>query len=152
MRSSYRRFQRGKPFWSIWSTGEYTFAPYKVVWKEMSGGGFVAAYVHVSEIYGETKVIIPDHKVYFVPLELEDEAAYLTAFLNSRIVTNVINAYSSALSLGTSVTEYLNIPKFDKANNTMMAMANMAKKFKLGNIPNVNAELMLDTFVNSLIR
>lgn len=152
MRSSYRRFQRGKPFWSIWSTGEYTFAPYKVVWKEMSGGGFVAAYVHVSEIYGETKVIIPDHKVYFVPLELEDEAAYLTAFLNSRIVTNVINAYSSALSLGTSVTEYLNIPKFDKANNTMMAMANMAKKFKLGNIPNVNDELMLDTFVNSLIR
>lgn len=38
-RSSYRRFQQGKPFWSVWSTGEYTFAPYKVVWKEMSGGG-----------------------------------------------------------------------------------------------------------------
>lgn len=151
-RSSYRRFQHGKPFWSIWSTGEYTFAPYKVVWKEMSGGGFVAAYVHVSEIYGETKVIIPDHKVYFVPLELEDEAAYLTAFLNSRIVANAINAYSSALSLGTSVTDYLNIPKFDKSNSMMMAMADMAKRFKLGVIPTRNDELILDTFVNSLIQ
>lgn len=32
-RSSYRRFQQGKPFWSVWPTGEYTFAPYKVVWE-----------------------------------------------------------------------------------------------------------------------
>lgn len=54
-RSSYRRFQQGKPFWSVWSTGEYTFAPYKVVWKEMSGGGFVAAYIGSSEFCGSEK-------------------------------------------------------------------------------------------------
>ena len=85
-------------------------------------------------------------------MELEDEAAYLTAFLNSRIVANAINAYSSALSLGTSVTDYLNIPKFDKANSMMMTMADMAKRFKLGVIPNSHDELILDTFVNSLIQ
>jgi hypothetical protein len=37
-RSSYRRYQSGQPIWSTWSTGAYTFAPFKVVWQEMSGG------------------------------------------------------------------------------------------------------------------
>lgn len=128
-RSSYRRFQQGKPFWSIWSTGEYTFSPYKVVWREMSGGGFVAAYVDYSEFCGGTKMVIPDHKVYFVPVSSEDEAAYLTAFLNASMVSDAINAYSSALSLGTSVTDYLNIPGFDEHNETMMLMVSMAKRF-----------------------
>ncbi len=28
-RGSYRRDQRGQPYWSLWSTGPYTFSPYK---------------------------------------------------------------------------------------------------------------------------
>ncbi len=151
-RSSYRRFQQGKPFWSIWSTGYYTFAPYKVVWKEMSGGGFVAAYVGSSDFCGETKVVIPDHKVYFVPMQSEDEAAYLTAFLNSHMVAGAINAYSSALSLGTSVTDYLNIPQFDKGNETMVTMSQMAKRFRCGEAPSAEDEDKLDAMVSSLIK
>ena len=151
-RSSYRRFQQGKPFWSIWSTGEYTFSPYKVVWKEMSGGGFVAAYVDSSEFCGGKKMVIPDHKVYFVPTESEDEAAYLTAFLNAGMVSDAINAYSSALSLGTSVTDYLNIPGFDEHNETMMLMASMAKRFRQGDKPTQEDETTLDSMVRNLIK
>lgn len=55
----------------------------------------------------ECVIVIPDHKVCFVPMQSEDEAAYLTAFLNSRMVSDAISAYASALSLGTSVTDYL---------------------------------------------
>ena len=33
-RSSYKRFQKNQPFYSLWSTGEYTFSPYKVLWRE----------------------------------------------------------------------------------------------------------------------
>lgn len=151
-RSSYRRFQQGKPFWSIWSTGEYTFSPYKVVWKEMSGSGFVAAYVDSSDFCGGTKMVIPDHKVYFVPVSSENEAAYLTAFLNARIVSDAINAYSSALSLGTSVTDYLNIPGFDEHNETMMLMAAMAKRFKHGDRPTQKDEAALNSMVDKLIK
>lgn len=151
-RSSYRRFQQGKPFWSIWSTGDYTFAPYKVVWKEMSGSGFVAAYVGSSDFCGENKIVIPDHKVYFVPTQSEDEAAYLTAFLNSHMVADAINAYSSALSLGTSVTDYLNIPQFDEGNETMVMMSQMAKRFRCGEIPSTEDENELDMMVSSLIK
>ncbi len=150
-RSSYRRFQKGKPFWSIWSTGDYTFAPYKVVWKEMSGNAFVAAYVGSSDFCGQSKVVVPDHKVYFIPIQSEDEAAYLTAFLNSRMVAHVIQAYSSALSLGTSVTDYLNIPAFDERNEIMLRMAQMAKRFHQGDIPEAEDEKHLDDMVQSLL-
>lgn len=151
-RSSYRRFQKGKPFWSVWSTGEYTFSPYKVVWKEMSGPTFVAAYVGSSQFGAETKVVIPDHKVYFVPMETENEAAYLTAFLNSRIIAHAISAYASNLSLGTSVTDYINIPKFDSTNTEMVRLATMAKLFKNGIVPTPLEEDELDTLVISLLQ
>lgn len=150
-RSSYRRFQKGKPFWSIWSTGDYTFAPYKVVWKEMSGGGFVAAYVHDECCCGRPKTVIPDHKVYFVPLESEEEAAYLTAFLNSKIVAAAIDAYSSALSLGTSVVDYLQIPKYDSDNEDMVALSSMAKRFRTGSVPTIEDEKKMDCLVMRLI-
>ncbi len=150
-RSSYRRFQKDKPFWSVWSTGEYTFAPYKVVWKEMSGNGFVAAYVGTEEFNGGMKTVIPDHKVYFVPLNDKDEAAYLTAFLNSRVVSYAIGAYSSALSLGTSVTDYLAIPRYDGENPAMAEMAAMAQSFHDGVVPTEKDEERMDALVKSLM-
>lgn len=150
-RSSYKRFQKGKPFWSIWSTGEYTFAPYKVVWKEMSGSGFVAAYVGGSEFGDTTKTVIPDHKVYYVPLGSEDEAAYLAAFLNSRIAAHAINAYSSSLSLGTSVTDYLAIPRYDENNPVMAELSDASKRFHRGIVPTEADEDRLDVLVKSLI-
>lgn len=151
-RSSYSRFQKGKaPFWSIWSTGSYTFAPYKVVWKEMSGKGFYAAYVHEAAFLNGKKRIVPDHKVYFVPLETEEEAAYLTAFLNARIVSSAVNAYSSALSLGTSVTDYLRIPPFDATDPTICEMVAMSKRFHEGATPTDADEVRLDALVESLL-
>jgi Putative RNA methylase family UPF0020 len=116
-RSSYRRFQRDQAWWSLWSTGGYTFAPYKVVWREMSGGRFAAAYVgtHQHPVLGE-RVVVPDHKVYFVPLDTEPEAAYLTGLLNAPLVATAVTAYAAALSLGVSVVEYLRIPRYDEGS------------------------------------
>ena len=118
----------------------------------MSGKDFCAAYVHDAAFLNEKKLIIPDHKVYFVPLETEEEAAYLTAFLNARIVSSAVNAYSSALSLGTSVTDYLRIPPFDKADPTICEMVAMAKRFHEGEKPTDKDETRLDALVESLLR
>lgn len=113
-RSSYRRFQRGKPYWSTWSTGPYTFSPFKVLWKEMSGTRFQAAYVgSVKDQHLGSKVIVPDHKLYFIPVKTEAEAAYLTAILNARTIADAVAGYAAQLSLGGSISEYLHLPKFD---------------------------------------
>lgn len=113
-RASYRRFQKGQPFWSTWSTGPYTFYPYKVLWKEMSGSRFCAAYIgEVDDPILGPKVAIPDHKLYMVPLQTLEEAQYLTGILNSRTISAAIGGYAAQLSLGTSVIEYLKIPRLD---------------------------------------
>lgn len=113
-RGSFRRYQRNKPFWSTWNTGSYTFSPYKVLWKEMSGRRFCAAYVGTIDdpIIGP-KMAIPDHKLYMAPVDTIEEAQFLTGILNAPTITNAIVAYAAQLSLGISVIEYLKIPALD---------------------------------------
>ena len=60
-------------------------------------------------------------------------------------------AASSSDCIGTSVTDYLNIPQFDKENKTMVTMSQMAKRFKRGEIPSEEEENILDALVGSLI-
>jgi len=127
-RSSYRRFQKNQPYWSIWSTGPYTFSPFKVVWREMVGTRFVAAYIgkYHDPILGRC-IVIPDHKVYFVPVKNEQEAAYLTAVLNAPTVSQAISSYAAQLSLGVSVVEYLKLPAYDRLNSTHALLSELAQ-------------------------
>ena len=148
-RSSYRRFQKGKPFWSLWSTGAYTFAPYKVFWKEMSGNQFVAAYLgeYRHPVLGR-KIVVPDHKLYFIPVATEDEAAFLVGILNSPTVASGVNAYGAQLSLGVSVAEYLRIPKYDPRSKAHREISEMAQSLtKKGKTPSAADLSELDRLV-----
>jgi hypothetical protein len=107
-RSSLRRYQPRAPYWSLWNVGPYTFSPHKVAWREIAGR-FQAAYVG-------PEVIVCDHKLYFVPCESEAEGRYLAGVLSAPTVAGAITAYAAQLSLGTSVVEYLAIPRFDAAD------------------------------------
>ncbi len=115
-RASFRRYQARQPYWSSWSTGPYSFAPWKVLWREISSR-FAAAYLGPVEdpLLGAT-VAVPDHKLYFVPVSNEDEAAYLTGLLNAPIISEAITSYAAALGLGTGVVETLRLPSYDPAN------------------------------------
>jgi Putative RNA methylase family UPF0020 len=126
-RGSYRRYQSNQPFWSTWSTGPYTFSPYKVLWKEMSGTRFSAAYIGSSDdtVLGH-KVVVPDHKLYFVPIQTLQEARYLTGILNAPAIARAIAGYAAQLSLGTSVIENLTIPAFDAGDQRHRNIAQIA--------------------------
>lgn len=126
-RSSLKRFQKGQPFYSLWSTGPYTFSPFKVLWREM-GNAFAAAYVGSTALgaSGE-KIVIPDHKLYFIPVETEGEAAYLTGFLNAPTIASAVSAYGAQLSLGASVAEYLRIPPYSDSDPHMAAISGLAR-------------------------
>jgi hypothetical protein len=125
-RSSLKRFQKGQVFYSLWSTGAYTFSPFKVLWREM-GNAFAAAYIGSTTVASGQKIVVPDHKLYFIPVDSEPEAAYLTGFLNAPTVSNAVSAYAAQLSLGASVAEYLRIPKFDQSEVHMAAIAGIAR-------------------------
>ena len=96
---------------------------------------------------GTMKTIVPDHKVYFIPVQTESEAAYLTAFLNSSLISGAIGAYASALSLGTSVVDYLTIPKFDANDKQMAELSEMGRCFSNGIEPTAADEQRLNELV-----
>ncbi|MGH3622650.1 MAG: hypothetical protein ACRDQ5_12790 [Sciscionella sp.] len=62
-----------------------------------------------------------------MPCETEDEAAYLTAFLNAPLVARAVAAYAAQLSLGVSVVEYLLIPRHDRDSAVHRELAEIAK-------------------------
>lgn len=126
-RGSYRRYQAGKPYWSTWSTGPYTFSKYKVLWKEMSGSRFCAGYIGpVNDPVLGRKIVVPDHKLYFVPVSTLAEAQYLTGILNAPAIAKAIAGYAAQLSLGTSVIENLTIPAFDTSDRRHTKIAQIA--------------------------
>jgi hypothetical protein len=72
-----------------------------------------------------------DMRLYFVPCETEDEAAFLTGFLNAPIVAEGVSSYAAQLSLGRSVVEYLLVPLYDPRNESHCAMVELAKAITL---------------------
>lgn len=131
-RSSLKRFQKGKPYYSLWSIGEYTFSPFKVLWKEIGGGKFEVAYVGSADIAGRPVVVIPDHKLYFIPVETEYEAAFLTGFLGSTPISKAIASYGASLSFGASVASYVNIPTYDPSSAEMRELAEAVIRVSAG--------------------
>lgn len=152
-RSSLKRFQKGQAFYSLWSTGTYTFSPYKVLWREI-GKSFAAAYIGSAPTdFAHERVVIPDHKLYFIPVETLSEAAYLTGFLNAPVISNAVAAYASQLSLGVSVAEYLNIPRFDEGDPTMMVICDLAIEITTRSGGPSDKELKnLDTYVKTILK
>jgi hypothetical protein len=92
----------GAPFYAIYNVGDYTFAPYKVVWAEVATN-LAAAVVSSEQLPGGlgTKIIVPDHKVYFVATDDEDEAHFLCAMLNSEPVKTFIDSFTVKTQVGT---------------------------------------------------
>lgn len=141
-RASYRRYQKNQPFWSTWSTGPYTFSPFKVLWREMSGGRFCAAYVgSMDDPLVGRKVVVPDHKLYMVPVDTLEEAQFLTGILNAPTVATAVGAYAAQLSLGTSVIEYLRIPRFQAGNPAHREIAEIASNLTDRGVPPAQEEL-----------
>jgi methylase of polypeptide subunit release factors len=126
-RSGYRRyFRETDPFYSIFNVGDYTFAPYKVVWPNI--GSEIAAAV-VSKQAG--KAIVPQHIVTLLACVLETEAHYVCGMLNSSPFNFAVQSYSQrgGKSFGTpQVLENVRVPKYDPANPTHLALSDLSQQ------------------------
>lgn len=115
-------------YWAIWNVGPYTFAPYKVAWKEVSSR-FEAAVLSTVDVEGlGAKMHIPDHKLMFQPCQNEREAHFICGVLNSAMIRGFAEAVSLSTSRGTRIFEDLNIPDFDESNpgHTLVAELSIA--------------------------
>jgi methylase of polypeptide subunit release factors len=127
-RSLHKLWGKGNPFYSVYDIGNYTFYPYKVVWKEVSArmkaGGFHVAIVEpVTNMQLGFKPIIPDHTIAMVPLTDRDEAFYLASILNSIIIQTTLT-----YAVVASIEESVFIPKYNPKNVLHMRIMELSKK------------------------
>ena len=114
-------------FYIVDNIGKYTFAPYKVVWKEVSArmkaGGFHVAVVEpVEDRWLGLKPAVPDHTVVLVPLSNRDEAYFLAGVLNSTLISLTLQ-YAVVTSI-----ENLGIPKFNPDDRRHQKIAELSRK------------------------
>ncbi len=137
------RIQNGKffnpkiqPFYRLDNVGEYTYSPYKVLWKEQTGS-MSAVVVNTyynsvpnpnTDIFTEDKIIVVDSKVLMLDVYDEAEAYYVCGIINSPNVTEVIDGYAVSTNRGVDVLKYVAIPKFDKNNDLHVSISNLSKK------------------------
>jgi len=111
--------------------GDYTYAPYKVVWNRM-GDKLSASVVGkvVDKFLGE-KLVLPENVIAFIPTDCEDEAHYICAILNSSIVDLILRSIAGGTkSFGTPkmIEDVIRIPKYDKNNKTHRILIALSRK------------------------
>jgi hypothetical protein len=124
-RSIYGRyFKKSDPFYTMFALGKYTFAPYKVMWREVSND-IQAAVAKPPSI--EEKVSIPDHTLVAVATDSYDEAHYLCALLNSSCANLVVAGYITGHP-SPHVMEKVGIPRYNAANATHLRLAALSQQ------------------------
>ncbi|WP_028952858.1 N-6 DNA methylase [Synechococcus sp. CC9616] len=121
-RAIYRQHLKGKPHYSCFDIGKYTFAENKVVWKALATG-MEACVINRDQ---EDRLIIPDHNVLMIPTETEKEAHYLCGVLNSDLCTAFVKSYIEWF-FSAHILEYFAIPKFNQSNTLHIDIANLSE-------------------------
>ena len=116
-------------FYTMYGIGEYTFAPYKVVWKRMASDLEAMVLSTVKTPIGE-KDVIPTDTTSLIPFKSEEEAHYVCAILNSSPVRFCVRSYSSAgRGFGApSVVKHFGMPKYVKGNGSHQEISELSKK------------------------
>lgn len=140
------RIQNGKyfnedihPFYRLDNVGIYTYAPYKVLWKEQTSqmsAVVVNTYLESipcasRELFTTDKPIVVDSKVLLLALKCEHEAYFVCGIINAPSVTEVIDGYAITTNRGVDVLKYIAVPKFNPNNNCHMKIAQLSKQIHI---------------------
>lgn len=116
------------PWYRLDNVGDYTYMPYKVLWKEQSKEMTAAVVSSIDDEYLGNKLVLSDSKVLYVSFETEEEAHYLCGILNSRVIGEIIEAYTIDIQKGVDIVKNINIPKFKKSNKNHLKMSDLSKQ------------------------
>ena len=113
------------PLHGLYNIGEYTFSPYKVVWKALANGMISSVISTIKTEHSPEKLIIPDHNVLMIPFENKENAHYLCGVLNSKIINDFVTSYTSWF-YSSHILEHINIPDFDRSNSNHIDIAKLS--------------------------
>ena len=111
------------PFYSMFNIGDYSFAPYKVVWREISTSLIAAVSGPRS---GQT--VISDHKLVLAPFAEAYEAHYVCALLNSSPANLLVVSYTVPTQISTHIFDHLAVPRFNPDNHLHIELSGLSAK------------------------
>ena len=124
-RSAYKKYfdPQKDPFYSMYDVAEYTFKPYKVVWREQAS--ILTAAVAAS---ATGNIIMPDHKLMLAECQNVNEAHYLCALMNSSPAHYIVVSYAVTVQMNTHILENIGIPKFDSGNPLHQSLSSLSQQ------------------------
>jgi len=133
-RSIHKLWGKGNPYYAVYDIGIYTFAPYKVVWKNVAGeisgkAEFSCAVIgdYEDKFLGR-KILIPNVKLMLVPLESEEEAHYLCGVLNSTFVRAIVASYVIETGISTHILDTIKPPRYNPNNVLHKKIASLSRR------------------------
>jgi SAM-dependent methyltransferase len=119
----YRRYFRPTdPFYSMFNVGPYTFAPHKVVFREIASE-LTCAVVHSAD----SNAVIPDHKLVLCPFRTAEEAYFVCAALNSVPARFTAGSYAVETQFSTHLLDYVAVPAFDKSSGLHQQLSALSR-------------------------
>lgn len=128
-RSTYKRQMRsqGASMQDVYNVGEYTFAPWKVVWPEMSSKFYAAVAGSATVPVAGERPYVPDHKVYFCSFDNKEVAYYLCGLLNTVSVCEWIESHNISIQVG-DIFKHLDLPEYDYSNKLHRQLSLLSEK------------------------
>ena len=127
--------ERGAPPFYWLFNAEPSLAPYKVVWKTISGAitgkavSFASAVLEsVEDDFLGEKPLTLTHSLILLPFNNSEEAYYVSGTLNSSIVLLAIASYTYEIRQETHITQYIKIPKYNPNNPLHQKLSEISKK------------------------
>ncbi|RLG09207.1 MAG: SAM-dependent DNA methyltransferase [Thaumarchaeota archaeon] len=111
------------PFYSMFNVGDYTFAPWKVVWRYIASD-FIVAVVGPNE---RGRCIVPNEKLMLIACDNLEEAHYLSALLNSSIVRFAVQGFFVQTQIAPHVLQKLAIPQYVPHNMKHQHLASLSR-------------------------
>lgn len=148
-RSTYRTrmLPHGAPFYAVYNVGPYTFKPWKVVWAEVAGSLQATVMGRASLPHtGQIKPVVPDHKVYFVAFDREEEAHFVCALLNSRQVRTFVNSFTVKTQVS-NLFRILRLPPYLAPDPRHQRLAELSQQAHAGE----RRQEEIDTWVQEVI-
>jgi hypothetical protein len=112
-RSTWGKRMVNAPYYAIYNVGQYTFAPFKVIWAEQSDSFCAAVAASADVPLVGSRPYVPDHKIFFVDFQEEAPAYFLCALLNSSLVKEFVESHNISIQIG-NIFKHMSLPAFDE--------------------------------------
>ncbi|MBO5888051.1 MAG: hypothetical protein J6Q60_08580 [Bacteroidaceae bacterium] len=114
------------PWYRLDNVGEYTFKPYKMLWKEQSTAMNCCVVSSLDCPCIGNKLVVTDSKVLSSSFDDKNEAFYLCGVLNSSEIEEIIQGYTISTNRGIDIVKNIRIPKYDSNNVSHVQIAKLS--------------------------